>query len=211
MEWLTTSSRCVGGASCDMLYCIFYQLVRAAFSLWFKIVPVGIDRLPSDGPLILVANHRSGFDPPMVAAVVRRPVYFMAKFELFRIAPFAWLIRRLHAYPVRRGKPDRASIRRSLELLKTGQILLIFPEGHRSESGLLQEIRGGTVLLAKKARVPVVALGVAGNYGFRRRLVFALGDPFTLPREMDDGEARERIRAEISRQIDRAARALKRG
>lgn len=193
-----------------MIYCAFYWLIRTVFSLWFHIETDGLERISFVGPVIVAANHRSAFDPPLTGAVLRRPVYFMAKAELFRFKPFAWLIRQLHAYPVRRGKPDRESIRHSLELLQRGQVLMIFPEGHRSESGMLQEIRGGTAFLAKKSRVAVVPIGIQGSYHFRGTIRFQVGEPFTITPEMDSETARERIRQEIGRQMEQAQAMIQR-
>jgi len=188
----------------DLMYTLIRAILRPLFVMAFRLETDGFDSIPKDGPLIVICNHVSGFDPPVVGSVMPRPVYFMTKAELFRVRPFAFVIRGLHAYPVRRGTPDRQSLRHSLELLHHGQILLIFPEGHRTETGALQTARSGTVFLAKHSQARVVPVGIVGQYGFRRGIRYYAGGAFTIPQEMSTFEARSLLMAKIKEQMDRA-------
>lgn len=191
-----------------MMYCLFYWLMRAVFGLWFRLQVRGMERVPRQGAAIVVANHRSGFDPPLMGALLPRPVYFMAKAELFRFRPFAWLISALHAYPVDRGRADRAALRRSLQLLRNGQALLIFPEGHRSPDGRLQAMRGGVLVMAQMTGAPIIPVAIAGRYGFRGKIAVSVGAPFTIGREADQEEARRRLYDAISGELTRAQALL---
>src|SRR5579875_1646971 len=119
------------------LYCFTYWLARLVFFSYYRLRYYGFERLPP-GPSIVVCNHIRAMDPPVLAALLPRPAWFMTKVELFQYWGLAPLIRALHAYPVKRGKPDRRALVETLRILKRGGIVLIFPEGHRSETGELQ-------------------------------------------------------------------------
>ncbi|MBO8141576.1 MAG: 1-acyl-sn-glycerol-3-phosphate acyltransferase [Firmicutes bacterium] len=141
------------------------------------------------GPAIVVSNHVSYLDPILIGAALPRPVHFMAKEELFRYPVLRWLLPKVHAFPVRRGRPDRQAIRRALDILESGQVVGIFPEGTRSASGELQDVHGGAAMLALKSGasvVPMVLVGVesalAGGRKIPRRapIVVRIGPPFKL-------------------------------
>ncbi len=108
----------------------------------------GLENIPTEGGFILCSNHISMFDPILVAIRVKPQCFFMAKEELFRFKPFAMLIRALGAFPVSRGKGDTGAIDKAAEIVKTGHVLAIFPEGHRSKDGKLLKLKSGAVVVA---------------------------------------------------------------
>lgn len=189
-----------------MLYRVLHVFLRVVFRLWLDLRVAGMENLPARGPVIVVANHIHALDPPVCGALLPRPAYYMAKAELFRFRPFAWLIRAVHAYPVRRGKADREALRTSLALLARGQVLLIFPEGHRSPDGRLQPARPGVVFLARKSGAPLVPVGIVGHYRFRGRVCFSVGPPFTLDPGLDPEQAGAMLMARIAAQMERGRR-----
>lgn len=188
----------------DFLYALLQKILRPLFIVAFKIRTDGFDTIPKQGPFIVICNHMSAFDPLVVGTLIPRPVYFMAKAELFRIRPFAYMIRTLHAYPVTRGTPDRKALRYSLSLLHDGHTLLIFPEGHRTKTGELQPARSGTVFLSKHSNAPLIPVGIVGHYGFRRGIRYAVGNAFTIPNDMPMPDAQLLLIAQIQAQRDRA-------
>lgn len=123
----------------------------------------GRERVPKSGPLLVLSNHISDCDPPVVAYAIQRPVYFMAKEELFRIRFFGGLIRWLRAFPVKRGAPDRAALRMTMHYLEQGEAVVIFPEGQLSESGHLQPIQPGAAMIARMTGAPVMCVGLRGT------------------------------------------------
>ena len=149
----------------------------------------GKENIPRKGPLIIVANHMTYVDPPLLSASVPRRITFMAKQELFRLSLMGLVVRAYGAFPVRRGGLDRVALRHSLELLKKGEVLGMFPEGKRSPSHQLQELQPGTALIAARSGVPIVPVGISGTekvrgIGFivrRPRIDVKIGRPFTLP------------------------------
>src|SRR5690606_27525178 len=122
----------------------------------------GLENIPESGPVILCANHISNFDPPVVGIPVNRKVHYMAKQELFNIPGFGWLIHKLGAFPVKRGGVSKESIRLSIQLLKDGNVLGIFPEGTRKNAGGMG--KKGAAMLAIKAQATVIPVGIVGSY-----------------------------------------------
>lgn len=150
---------------------MFYNIARVVCRLILLLVRrwevVGRENMPSDGGLVIVSNHMSFWDPVIIGCAFGRKVSYMGKEELFNINPiFTWLIRQLRTFPVKRGQLDRAAIRFALEHLCSGNIIGLFPEGTRSKSGDLQEARNGAAMLAIKAGVPVLPVGIIGSKGW---------------------------------------------
>ncbi len=185
------------------VYWILYWIIRTLFSLYFRVRVTGLAHCPEDGAVIVVANHRSGFDPPMVGAILRRPVHFMTKAELWSYPFLPLLFKYVHAYPVRRGRPDRKAIRHSLDILRRGEIIVLFPEGHRTETGDLQEARAGVVYLAQKTGCLVLPIGISGRYGFRRTIRYVVGEPFQLDADMSRKQAQGLVMDKIRVLIER--------
>lgn len=162
---------------------MLYYLGRALFRFIFKFLCLleveGLENLPQQGGVILAPNHISYLDPPLVGSAVNRPVYFMAKQELFSVPVLGWLIRRTHAFPVSRGSADRQALRKAQELLERGEVLVMFPEGRRSRDGRLQQAELGLALVAARAKVPVVPVVVTGT---ARALPH--GSPFFRPAKL---------------------------
>ena len=146
-----------------MLYTLGRALFRFFFRFFCRWEVVGRDNLPARGGVILAPNHISYLDPPAAGSAVRRPVYFMAKRGLFSLPLLRTLLPRVHAFPVSRGTPDRKALRTAQELLKAGEVLVIFPEGTRSRDGKLLPPELGIALLALRAKVPVVPMALIGT------------------------------------------------
>lgn len=146
-----------------MLYGILKPLAVFLMRAWFGLSVKGAEHVPSSGPALIVSNHQSILDPPLIGGATRRRIYFLAKAELFRIPVFGWLIRALHARPVRREGSDPRALRTAALLLKEGKALLVFPEGTRSLDGRLGEGKPGVGMLAVTSGAPVVPAYVSGT------------------------------------------------
>jgi 1-acyl-sn-glycerol-3-phosphate acyltransferase len=146
-----------------VLYAIFKPAAWLLLRLLFRVEGRGTELVPRQGPLLLVANHSSVLDPPLVGAVCPRRLTFLAKAELFRVPGFGALIRRLNAYPLRREGADPGALRTAQRALAEGRAVLIFPEGTRGEEGVLREAKPGAALLAMHSGVPVVPVYVSGS------------------------------------------------
>lgn len=146
-----------------MLYAFLKPIAVALMRAWFGLRVRGTEHIPASGAALIVSNHQSILDPPIVGGAVPRQIYFLAKAELFRIPLFGRLIRALHARPVRREGSDMRALRTAAQLLEEGKALLIFPEGTRSLTGRLGEAKAGVGMLAVTSGVPVVPAYVSGS------------------------------------------------
>lgn len=140
---------------------IFYigRAICALFIYGFGRLRIyGRDNVPRSGGVLLAANHTSYIDPPLVGvgAASVRPVWFMAKSELFAIPVLGPIISRMHAFPVKRGTADRQALRHAHELLGRGAALTVFIEGGRSDDGRLLPPELGVAMMAVKAGAPIV-------------------------------------------------------
>lgn len=147
-----------------MLYPILKFILGIAFKLFYRITVTGLDNVPSEGPVILVANHASVLDPLVLGVALKRRIVFMGKAELFRIPVLRTVIRALGAFPVRRGQVDREAWTTAIATLKDGKVLGIFPEGTRTEDGTIGEAQSGAARLALKTGAVVVPVGIQGTY-----------------------------------------------
>jgi 1-acyl-sn-glycerol-3-phosphate acyltransferase len=165
----------------------FYDFAKVVCRVLLGVVwryrAVGAERVPRYGPLILASNHVSYFDPPALGIGLPRPVHYMAKQELFRIPILGTIIRWCYAYPVDRSRGDVAAIKRSVEVLRTGAAIGIFPEGTRNLDGTLPP-QSGVALLHYLSGAPVVPAYIAGTANVRRlaRIRVAYGAPLTFAR-----------------------------
>lgn len=195
-----------------MLYVIGRGLFRALFRVVFRYKVEGAERIPKDGGVLLVANHANVLDPPLLGSAATRPVHFMAKAELFKIPFLSWALPRVRAFPVRRGAADRNAIRMSIEYLRQGEVVGIFPEGTRTLTGELLPPQRGAALIALRAGVPVVPVALIGTFqpvkvkwGIPRfnRFVVRFGEPIDLAEyaERDAKESIDLINDRLMREI----------
>jgi len=146
-----------------VLYAILKPLAVAVMRLLFRVEGRGGEQVPAQGPVLLVANHSSFLDPPLVGGMTPRPLSFMAKAELFRVPLLGALIKRLNARPVRREGADASALRTALRILQEGGVLLMFPEGTRGPEGTLREPKPGAAMLAVMSGASVVPVHVRGS------------------------------------------------
>jgi 1-acyl-sn-glycerol-3-phosphate acyltransferase len=136
------------------------------FKVLLKIEIVGLDNVPSDGPLILMISHTNFLDPLLAGAVMPREVVMMSKVENFSYPILGILVRLYGAFPVRRGEVDLWAVRRSLEVLDNGEVLLMAPEGTRSGHGRLQKGHDGMTFIALRADAPILPMAIMGGERF---------------------------------------------
>jgi len=151
---------------------IVYWLVRAVlqpfFHLYFRLSRIGREHIPVDGPVIFAANHRSFLDPFVIGTMMRRPIYYVAKKELFENRLQGWVLNALGAFPVDRGNADQSMVETAKAILARGDAVLIFPEGTRVRPGPPGAAKRGVGRLALETGAPVVPVAVIGTTDVRR-------------------------------------------
>src|SRR5829696_4149811 len=179
-------------------------VVKPAILLYFRLRRRGTEHVP-DGGVILASNHRSFLDPFAIGCCIGRPIYFVAKRELFKNPLLGWLLNCLGAFPIKRGASDEESMATALALLEREQAVVIFPEGTRIRTGSLARPKRGVGRLALQSGKPVVPIAVTNSeharYGWRIKPVkvhIRCGPPLTFPRVDNPspflaGEVTERI------------------
>jgi 1-acyl-sn-glycerol-3-phosphate acyltransferase len=150
------------------VYWIVRALFQPFFHLYFRLSRVGREHVPQDGPVIFAANHRSFLDPFVIATLARRPIYFVAKKELFENRLQAWFLNSLGAFPVDRGNGDGDAMATARAILERGDGVLIFPEGTRIRPGALGSPKRGVGRLALETGAPIVPVAVIGTETIRR-------------------------------------------
>ena len=200
---------------------ILYHAIRwfaiFVFHLITRIRLIGRYNVPSEGAVILAANHLSWTDIPLVPLHFRRKVVYMAKEEYFK-GKIAWLVRFLGAFPVKRGEGDRQALRAAEEQLKKGNILVIFPEGTRSRTRTLAKAHAGMGMIALRSGVPVVPVAIWGSENALKKLgalvTISYGEPMILKpkgnkitRE-DIDEATDKVMRKIAEMLPSAYRGV---
>jgi 1-acyl-sn-glycerol-3-phosphate acyltransferase len=164
------------------------------------------ERVPSTGPLVIVANHQHLMDGAVLFGCLPRRVSFLIKSEAVK-GPLGWLLTNVGQYAIIRGTPDREPLLQALTQLKSGGVIGIFPEGTRG-AGNVDSVFAGAGWLAARAGAPVVPVAIRGTVrpaGSRRRfrpgVTVLVGQPFAVP--MGGGrkpvtEATEAIRVNLT-------------
>lgn len=173
---------------------------------WFH-----VERVPITGPVLLVANHESFLDPPLVGCAIRkRQLAYLARAGLFKFKPLGWMLSSFNSIPVSESGGDVAAMRTVIALLEAGNAVLVFPEGSRSPDGAMKDFKRGAALIIRKSRCPVVPVAVEGCFEawprrralpvpFVHRVAAIYGHP--IPHEelaaLGPDEALDRLRSEV--------------
>jgi 1-acyl-sn-glycerol-3-phosphate acyltransferase len=182
---------------------LIYAVLRAAVRLLARSILgrrlriAGMEHVPRTGAVLVVGNHVGTVEPALTGAFIpRRDVYYMAKSDLFRHPFLGWLFRHNHVFPVVRDSADRGALRRALEVLADGHVLLVYPEGTRSWDGqLIGETHGGAGFIARHSGAPVVPVASWGSERViprgswlprRADVEVRVGEPFRLPASTPD-------------------------
>jgi len=182
------------------LYPLIHTIVRIKFRILWRRRIIGWENVPLKGAVILASNHASLADPLLVATAVTRPVFFMAKQELFDIPGLGWLIRQLNAFPIRRMERDMGAFRMAQRVLTSGNPLILFPEGTRQKTGELGRARAGVGMLAIRTGCPVVPVYVHNSRRIGRlaRLSVVFGPPLSTVGESDYQVFSDKVMAAIA-------------
>ena len=193
---------------------ISYLFVYPIFRGLFRGLISGLENVPSRGSLVVVANHGSHLDPPILGHALGRPIAFMAKAELFKIPILGRIIRACGAYPVKRGGSDRDAIRMATKMLSEGWATGVFLDGQRQENGRINNPMAGAALLAARSKSPLLPVAIINSHRvlpkghFLPRLipihirVGELIDPPETKKKADLGETTLELQRTINNLLD---------
>lgn len=139
-------------------------LLRLVFTLFFSYRSRHLERIPEAGGGLILANHQSYLDPLLIGLPMHRPVSFIARDSLFRIPIIGWILKLTYVMPINRDSAGTESVREGVRRMKAGYLVGIFPEGTRSTDGKLGKIKPGFVALARRSKLPIYPVGIAGAY-----------------------------------------------
>ena len=144
--------------------CVSYLFVFPIFRFLFRGKTIGISNVPKAGGVVVVSNHGSHLDPPILGHALGRPVAFMAKAELFRIPILSFIISACGAYPVKRGAGDREALRTASNRLIEGWATGVFLDGTRQENGRVNDPKAGAALLAARTGCPILPVAIINSH-----------------------------------------------
>jgi 1-acyl-sn-glycerol-3-phosphate acyltransferase len=164
-------------------YALAYFICQCVSRIIFHVSVKGRERIPKSGPFIAASNHISFTDPPLIGSLIKREIAFFAKDELFHKIVLKDLIKRLNAFPVKRGQSSVSSIKTCIHILNDQKMpLLIFPEGTRIKTGQLGAPERGISFIAAQTKVPILPVYVENGERlldcalFRKRLKIRFGE-----------------------------------
>ena len=181
---------------------IFYVIAM----IMYRVKVVGKENLPKDTAAVICANHVHYLDSACIIATAKRKINVLAKDDLFEKGIAKWFAGVFGIYPVKRDSADMQAIKISLKLLKNKELLLIFPEGtrHGMEKGI--KPKNGPVIIAQKAGVPIIPIGIQGSFKIFRKVKINIGKPITLDvtkEQMKDKEFVDSITKNVMEEVKR--------
>ncbi|TET31292.1 MAG: 1-acyl-sn-glycerol-3-phosphate acyltransferase [Planctomycetota bacterium] len=147
---------------------LFYLSIKGLgnllYGMGFSAQVIGERHIPESGPVIIASNHPSFLDPVLIGIKVRRRVRFMAWDLIFRIPVIAFMAESLGAFPVSMKKMGKDTLAKTLEILSGGHVLGIFPDGKRTDSGKMENLKPGAVRMALTVGAPIVPCSIIGAF-----------------------------------------------
>ncbi len=193
------------------LYDVGRVAVNIFFRALFRLKIEGKENIPDESErFIICANHKGYFDPPLVGLAMPFQIGFMAKEELFRNKLFGAFIRKLGAFPIRRGKSDFGALRSAIKMAESSRHIVIFPEGGRSHTNRLRKGKMGAAMVAIKAGADILPVGLEGTYKPFTRITIHIGEPIKLNdyfgRKVSSSEMQELTENVLMPEISRLSR-----
>jgi 1-acyl-sn-glycerol-3-phosphate acyltransferase len=177
----------VPGWLADLWYDFCYYIVLTTLQVGWSLRITGRRNVPLQGPVLIVGNHESFFDPPAIGVSTSRRLYYLARKTLYRNRLFGALLRSIHSVPVDQEGVAKEGLKAILDLLKAGEGVVVFPEGERTWTGEMIRLKPGILLILKRLPVPIVPVGIAGAFeAFPRTQKWPVLSPVFWPRNGHD-------------------------
>jgi cytidylate kinase len=206
-----------GKSDRNLFYRFAAMIIRLVFKLNGGLEVRGTENIPPLGGGIIASNHISYLDPPLLSAVLPRRVTFMARKGLFEIPILGWFIKH-YSFPIDRKRPNPSTIKEAIKRLRNGELLALFPEGRRSETGELLEPKKGLGMMVSRADVPVIpvliigsnkALPVGAKWLKRAKITIIFDRPIYCSSTIDSMKDKQQIYEDISRMVMLAIKEMK--
>jgi 1-acyl-sn-glycerol-3-phosphate acyltransferase len=147
-----------------VLWVTLQIIIQNFFCVWLGYRAIGYKRLEDEQGALILANHQSFLDPLLVGLPFRRPISFLARDSLFDVPVVGWILKNTHVMPINQQAASTVSLRQTIRKLQHGFLVGIFPEGTRTASGQLGELKPGFTAILRRAKHPVYPVGIAGAY-----------------------------------------------
>ncbi|MCK4753190.1 MAG: 1-acyl-sn-glycerol-3-phosphate acyltransferase [Planctomycetes bacterium] len=193
-----------------MIWFRFARMLCKIFcELFFRLHIYGKENVPEEGPLLLISNHQSFFDPVFCGIYLKRPLYFLARNTLWKNRFFGWIISSVNTIPVRRGEADLSAMKTIIKKLKEGNGVCLFPEATRSSDGKISPFKPGFGLLCRRGKAAVMPVVIDGAFECwpRHKKFFSPGSEITISygecitaeqvEQMNDKELAENLTATL--------------
>ena len=203
----------------DFTYKLTQHSITIVAKMFWRLRVIHKDRWPRDGGGLLCANHQSFLDPPLIGSSCPQRMNYLARKTLFDHPVFGWVIGWLEAIPLERDGLGIGGLKEALRRLQGGELVLIFPEGTRSEDGELQPLQPGFCALARRGRVPIIPVAIDGPFKVwprhqkwpgRAPITIAVGEAISVEtiKELSDEQLVERVAVGIRQAFEEARASL---
>lgn len=199
-------------------YRIFRSLGQTAAQSIFHMRIIGREKLIQDGPSVVVANHQSFLDPPLIGHIFETGVHFLARHNLWHNPIMSFMLNQCDVTPLNQQRPDPSSLTKLIKIARAGGRIGLFPEGARTPDGKIHEAMPGIgFILSKLGRIPIQPIRIEGAYDClpihskRLRLkpiTLTVGDPFFLDFKPAEGQSRRDAQRAVGAQVMAAISAL---
>lgn len=199
------------GPAARVVYRLIRSLLMAAAVAWVRLEVTGKDNIPARGGFILApGGHRSILDTPLASLVGPRVLRYMGAETYFAIPGLGLFLRAMGGFPVERSMTDRTALRLSEAVLRSGEPLVVFPEGTRQQGPIIQPLKEGAAFLACRAAVPIIPVGIGGTerampkgarYVKPRKVTMVVGQPIQPPVRAEGERVRRAAVAEVSQRL----------
>lgn len=190
-----------------ILYGFWRQVIGTTLRIYTRGTVEGRDHLP-DGAFVLTPVHRSYIDTPISTWVQVRRMRYLGKDTMWKFERLGKMFTAMGAIPVSRGSIDREALKRCIDVLNSGQPLVLFPEGERKDGPTVHPLMDGAAFIASRAGVPLVPVGIAGSdramprkarFVFPRKVHVIVGEPFMVETNDDGRASRDQLNAATQR------------
>lgn len=203
------------------VYAICRIPVMLFFLIFYRTRYFGQNNIPKEGALLIVSNHQSNYDPPLIGSGISRRINYLARKTLFKFKPFAWLIDMFDAIPLDNAGIGYEGIKETIKRLKNGEAVLMFPEGARTWDGKIAPFKEGFLTLAMRGKASILPVAIAGVFetwprfdkypgAGRFKIVYGEPIPYEIAKDMDPSELHKLVESRIHELYDSIAPREKR-